>query len=178
MRTELNKQILEKVNTFRLPEYDTIPDVGLYLEQTVQYINDCFHSELDIEITNSMISNYVKQGVVAKSIKKRYYREHIVRLIFMVVGKNVLSLENIKTLFQMQKETYDDRTAYEYLRMEIMNVGEYVFGLKDEIPEIGVTHTDTKALLRKTIIAFVHKMYLDIYLEMERERRGQEKTPE
>ena len=118
-----------------------------------------------------MISNYVKQGVVAKSIKKRYYREHIVRLIFLVVAKSVLSLDNIRLLFAMQAEVYSDYVAYEYLREETVNVGEYVFNLKAELPEIGVTQSDEKTLLRKTIISFMHKIYVDMHLELEKEKR-------
>ena len=171
MEHTINEQILEKVKRFRLPEYETIPDVGLYLEQVVQYINDCFKQVPGMEITGSMISNYVKQGVVGKSIKKRYYREHIVRLIFSVVAKSVLSLDNIGLLFVMHAEVYPDYIAYEYLREEMLNVGEYVFGLKDDLPEIGVTHSDAKTLLRKTIIAFMHKIYVDMHLELESEKR-------
>ena len=171
MEHTINEQILEKVKRFRLPEYEMIPDVGLYLEQVVQYINDCFKQIPGMEITGSMISNYVKQGVVAKSIKKRYYREHIVRLIFLVVAKSVLSLDNIRLLFAMQAEVYSDYVAYEYLREETVNVGEYVFNLKAELPEIGVTQSDEKTLLRKTIISFMHKIYVDMHLELEKEKR-------
>lgn len=171
MEHTINEQILEKVKRFRLPDYEAIPDVGLYLEQTVQYINDCFKQIPGMEITGSMISNYVKHGVVAKSVKKRYYREHIVRLIFLVVAKSVLSLDNIRLLFEMHAEVYTDYVAYEYLREEVLNVGEYVFNLKDELPEIGVTQSDAKTLLRKTIISFIHKIYVDMHLELEREKR-------
>ncbi len=177
METKENQLILEKVKQFRLPEFEMIPDVGLYLEQTVQYINDCFKLVPEMEITGSMISNYVKQGVVAKSIKKRYYREHIVRLIFLVVAKSVLSLENIRLLFEMHAEVYEDHVAYQYLREEIVNIGEYVLGVKNDLPEIGVTQSAAKTLLRKTIISFVHKIYVDMYLELEREKREHEEKP-
>ena len=43
---------------FRMPRYDELPNVGLYLEQTVKYINECL-SPLNIPVTSSMISNYV-----------------------------------------------------------------------------------------------------------------------
>jgi len=173
MKNEITEQITLKVSKFNLPAYDSIPDVGLYLEQTVHYINDCFKQIPGMEITGSMISNYVKQGVVEKSVKKRYYRAHIVRLIFLVVAKSVLSLDNIRLLFEMHAEVYEDHVAYEYLRQEVNNVGAYVFGLKDEMPEIGVTQSAAKTMLRKTIISFVHKIYVDMYLEIEKERRGQ-----
>ena len=172
MKKEITEQIIEKVEKFNLPAYESIPDVGLYLEQTVQYINDCFLQIPGIEITGSMISNYVKQGVVDKSVKKRYYRGHIVRLIFLVVAKSVLSLENIRLLFAMHAEVYEDHVAYEYLRQEVTNVGLYVFGVKDTMDEIGVTNSAAKTMLRKTVISFMHKIYVDMYLEIEKERRG------
>ena len=172
MENEIKKQMFEQVEKLNLPAYESIPDVGLYLEQTVQYINDCFKPLPGLEITGSMISNYVKQGVVSKSVKKRYYREHIVRLIFLVVAKSVLSLDNIRLLFAMEAETYEDHVAYEYLRHEVVNVGSYVFGMSDEMKEIGVTQSDAKTLLRKTIISFVHKIYVDMYMEIEKERRN------
>lgn len=48
---------------FRLPRYKEIPDIGLYLEQTVSYINNVL-SIIDISITSSMLSNYVKKGML------------------------------------------------------------------------------------------------------------------
>ena len=66
---------------------------------------------------------------------------------------------------------YEDNVAYQYLTEEVLNVGEYVFGLKEDLPEIGVTQSLAKTLLRKTIISFVHKIYVDMIIEIEREKR-------
>lgn len=57
---------------FRLPRYKEIPDIGLYLEQTVSYINNML-SIIDISITSSMLSNYVKKGYVTHPVRKKYY---------------------------------------------------------------------------------------------------------
>ena len=43
---------------YRMPRYKEIPNVGLYLEQTVKYINECL-APIEILITPSMLSNYV-----------------------------------------------------------------------------------------------------------------------
>lgn len=166
MKTEINSQVLKTMSSFSLPRYEEIPDVGLYLEQTVHYINDCFGSIPDAEITSSMISNYVKKGVVDRSVNKRYYRDHIAYLIFVVVAKGVLSIENISYLFQLQKTSYTAQVAYDYFKMEFENMIEYVSDEKDEIEEIGVTQSEAKMLLRKTIISFAHKMFVDMYLEI------------
>ena len=50
---------------YRMPRYKEIPNVGLYLEQTVKYINECL-APIEISITPSMLSNYVKKGYIDK----------------------------------------------------------------------------------------------------------------
>ena len=39
MELKLKRQMAESVRGFRLPRYAEIPTVGLYLEQTIKYIN-------------------------------------------------------------------------------------------------------------------------------------------
>lgn len=54
---------------YRMPRYKEIPNVGLYLEQTVKYINECL-APIEISITPSMLSNYVKKGYIDRPDKK------------------------------------------------------------------------------------------------------------
>ena len=61
---------------YRMPRYKEIPNVGLYLEQTVKYINECL-APIEISITPSMLSNYVKKGYIDRPIKKQYYADQI-----------------------------------------------------------------------------------------------------
>ena len=87
------------MNEFHLPTYKEIPDVGLYLDQTSKYINECLNDLPEVSITNSMISNYVKKHLIANPIKKQYYRDQIAALIFIAVTKNALSLDDVGALF-------------------------------------------------------------------------------
>ena len=45
------------IELFRMPRYREIPDVGLYLDQTVKYINRFLAPLGCEEITPSMVSN-------------------------------------------------------------------------------------------------------------------------
>ena len=54
--------MIEAIDGFRLPRYAQIPDVGLYLEQVVRYVNTHLAPLGEPELTSSMVSNYVKQG--------------------------------------------------------------------------------------------------------------------
>lgn len=60
---------------FRLPEWDEIPDFGLYMEQTVDLLRkylDYLPPELKNEevVTSSAINNYVRRGIMRVRLKK------------------------------------------------------------------------------------------------------------
>ena len=85
------------IELFRLPRYREIPDVGLYLDQTVKYINPFLAPLGFAEITPSMVSNYVKKGYIKSPVRKQYDAVQIAYLFFIAVAKNVLSMD--KTFF-------------------------------------------------------------------------------
>lgn len=151
------------IKDFCLPAYNEIPDVGLYLEQTVKYINGYFAPFPDMELTASMVSNYVKKGLVSNPVKKQYSREQISYLIYISIAKVSVSIDNINLMLQIQQDSYPTERAYEYFRNELKNVLDFVFGFKDRLDNVGVEDTEQKFLLRKAVIAFAYKMYLDIY---------------
>ena len=170
MTEEMKKKVLD----FKLPKYSEIPNVGLYLEQTVKYINSYFKSFPEMELTGSMVSNYVKKGLISNAVKKQYGREHIAKLIFITVAKLSVSIDNLALMLSVQKSTYETSVAYEYMRLELMNMLEYVFGRKELPEKVGVENTEQKYLLRTAIIAVAHKMYLEKYMAVLMEARRNE----
>ena len=103
MKKETKIRIVACAAGFSLPRYSDIPQVGLYLDQTVQYVNDQFRTFCGVELTPSMVSNYVKKGILSHPVRKKYSRDQISNLMYIVVTKTVLSMENIDTLFKMQR---------------------------------------------------------------------------
>lgn len=158
----------EFAKEFSLPKYNEIPDVGLYLEQTAKYISQLGQLG-DVVITGSMISNYVKKGLISNPVKKQYNRDQIAYLMFITMAKTVISLEDIKLLIEIQKKTYEPEIAYNYLAAEFKNVLEYVFGMKDEMETIGKNNHEVKIMLRNLIITVAHKAYLDMCFKYYRE---------
>ena len=153
------------IENFSLPRYREIPDVGLYLDQTVKYINRYLAPLGCMEITASMVSNYVKKGYIASPVHKKYDAEQIAYLFFIALAKSVISMDNIARLFEMQKKSYAPEVAYDYFHMELVNVLEYTFGLKDEMEEVGTTSTELKKMLRCVIVAVAHIIYLSDQLD-------------
>ena len=89
-----------------LPQFENIPDVGLYLDQITKYINSFL--EKDNQLTGSMITNYVKLKIVPKGIKKTYSRNHIAQFLLIACFKYVLSMEQIKKVFENNDKTIED----------------------------------------------------------------------
>lgn len=151
----------DPIRNFHLARYHELPDMGLYLEQTVMYINQCILPLGCAPITNSMVSNYVKKNVIPGPVKKQYYAEQIAHLVVIAIVKNVLSLENIAKLFRMQKGVYTNQVAYDYFCSELENTLFFIFGITDTMEEIGVTVSDEKMMLRSAIISVSHMIYLN-----------------
>lgn len=159
-------ELLKGIEDFRLPKYNEIPNVGLYLEQTAKYISESLAPIFSNAITGSMISNYVKKGLVSNPIKKQYDREQIAYLIFIAVVKNVLSMDDIKLCIEIQKKSYKSVTAYNYFSEELETLISYVFGVKP-IPESdNIEFTQEKRMLRNIIITVAHKIYLEKYFDL------------
>ena len=106
MKNLSNNQITEAIKSFRMPRFYELPNVGLYLDQTTKYINSFLSPLGCMEITPSMVINYVKKGLITNPIKNQYDAEQIAYLFFIAVAKNVLSMENIKKLIELQKNSY------------------------------------------------------------------------
>ena len=160
MKNEMKLALAEPIRTFHLPRYAELPDVGLYLEQTSTYINHCLAPLGCVEVTGSMIRNYVKMGLVKNPAKKQYYADQIAHLLAITILKKVLPLEHIQEMFDRQRRIYTDQVAYDYFCMEMENILYFRFGIKDTVEEVGETDTVTKEMLRSAVVAVSHVIHL------------------
>ena len=84
--------------TFSYPKWEEIPNINLYLDQVLLYVNQiCPPASPDKEkgLTASMVNNYVKHGYISKPEKKKYQRKQIARLIAITTLKSVFSIQEI-----------------------------------------------------------------------------------
>lgn len=154
--------IRSTMSGFRLPRYREIPDVGLYLEQTTKYVNQCIGPLGFENVTGSMIRNYVKQGIITNPVQKQYSAEQIAYIIALVILKQVCPLENVNTLFLLmnKRSNYTVQVAYDYFCDELENILHFSFGLKDFAEDVGVTNSIEKEMLRSAIISVSNLVYL------------------
>ena len=171
MNAETKLRVAACAAGFALPRYNDLPSVGLYLDQTVQFVNGYFRTFSGVELTPSMVSNYVKKGILGHPVKKKYTREQLAALLYIVVSKTVLSMENIDTLFKMQRQHCSAGAAYDTFCEELEACLPVVFGCKAEAaldPDVN----DERLLLRSTIFAAANKMYLDCCFDALRQEQA------
>lgn len=161
MHMEDRQQFLDALSGFRLPRYQQIPDVGLYLEQATKYMGGFLAPLEEFSLTSSMISNYVKKGLIDSPVKKQYSRDQIAYLFFIAVGKSVLSLDALNKFILIQKQTYPLEKAYDYFCDVLENILLFTFELKDIVESLGEDTSQEKRLLYTCIVAAVQKVYLE-----------------
>lgn len=99
--------------TFFYPKWAEIPNIDLYLDQVLLYVNQVcapISADKDKGLTASMVNNYVKHGYLTKPDKKKYQRQQIARLIAITTLKSVFSIQEIaQTLNTLQTQASSDQ---------------------------------------------------------------------
>lgn len=165
MKLKTKQKIADSLRDFHLPRYEELPDVGLYLEQTAKYISEFLSPLEEGSLTPSMVSNYVKKGLIRNPVKKQYGREQIAYLFFIALTKNVLSLDGLINFIALQKRTYSLQKAYDYFCEQFENTLLFTAEVKDTLDIAGEDTTDEKRLLFSCIVAVTQKIYLERCLE-------------
>ena len=105
------------LDDYRLPAWEEIPDIGLYMDQVVTLVTaylDYMPPELKEEqiITPAAINNYVRKKIMPEPVKKKYYRSHIAYLIMVCTLKQSLSIPTLKTMIPLGLEETELKRVY------------------------------------------------------------------
>jgi hypothetical protein len=118
---EYSARALTKLSA--LPSWDSLPDIGLYMDQVITYMERVlipFHfEEKGKHVTPSMINNYAKASIIPRTKGKKYSREHIATLLAAFTLKRVLSIQDIATLLGGFTKSEDVQAFYERFRSDM-----------------------------------------------------------
>ncbi|MFV0561410.1 MAG: DUF1836 domain-containing protein [Enterococcus sp.] len=107
----------KKIENFRLPTWEELPDLELYMDQVItlvdRYLSPLIDGEKHPLLTASMVNNYVKQGLIPAPSKKRYGKTHVAFLLAITILKQVLSISEIKEGILFLGKAIGIREAYE-----------------------------------------------------------------
>lgn len=157
-----------RILAFHMPRYEELPRMALYRDQVITYIQQVFeplgHTLDEPWITGAMINNYVKSGLVPAPEKKQYGRVQIARLLIICVFKQFLSISAIKRLLTIQRMTYHDQVAFDYMATELEHALASAFGQSGIAPDSASYTTRESLLVRSAAHAFAAKAFLLSYL--------------
>lgn len=118
------------LSNYRMPPWESIPDLGLYMEQVIlllqQYL-DYLPLKLkeDPLITAATINNYVRMKIMPEPRKKRYYRIHLAYLILIMTLKQSLSIQMIGRLIPVGQSEEQIEQVYRAYAERHRAVTEY-----------------------------------------------------
>ena len=159
-----NEELIEKIIKFHMPRWNELPEIDLYLDQVVNYIEKylgIYKTQKDDKIiTKTMINNYVKQGVMPAPEKKKYNRAQIAYLLVICILKQVYSISDIKKLIALTIQNYEVEKAYNRFCANLEVSIRHVF-TKKEFPKCDKM-TEEQYLLKNVVQSFANKLYVEI----------------
>lgn len=125
-------QIIKNLQNIDYIKPSEIPNIDLYMDQVTTFMDEHLNASKrypdDKLLTKTMINNYTKNSLLPSPNKKKYSKEHMLLLIFIYYFKNILSINDIQTLFEpMTSRFYNSKEG-----ISLEEIYEEVFQLEKE----------------------------------------------
>ena len=153
-------------SNFRIPRWEELPDVDLYLDQVISLIDSSIGRYVNEDgkkmITRTMVNNYVKQKIINPPIKKKYDKLTVASLFVIAILKPVFSMNEISKLITLAMEANRSEVSYNQFCIVTEEAVEKVFS-GESLPERGDLN-DPQYILRSVCMTFACKLYVrEIY---------------
>jgi hypothetical protein len=178
-KEEYIKSLIDSLKDVKYIMPDDIPNIDLYMDQVTTFMDEHLKSSKryseDKLLTKTMINNYTKNELLPPPAKKKYTKEHMFLLIFIYYFKNILSINDIQSIFNPLTERYYGKDS----SVKLEDIYEEIFRLEKE-----QTDAITKDMIRKmtkakesfgnvtdeedqdflTTFAFISMLCFDVYM--------------
>lgn len=161
--------VLSKLETFHYPRYDELPDEPVFISNVVEIVRQTTGMVpmrvLRKLFTASMVSNYVKHGLVDSPLGKKYTRKHIAQVLYVAMLKLVFCVDEVaifthaldwendcETVHNSVAEAFEDCMAFCISRFQ-----EEGFVEADPVVRIGTKNLPYQ-LTRLAALAFSSKI--------------------
>lgn len=129
--------ILESLSKMEYIKAKEIPNIDLYMDQVLTFMNSHLENakryEDDKIMTKTMINNYAKNHLLPAPDKKKYSKEHMMVLMFIYYFKSILSIGDIQSILTPLTDRYFAKGS----ELNLSKIYEEVFSLeKGQIEQI------------------------------------------
>ena len=156
-----------QVAAFRIPRWDQLPAVDLYMEQVITLVNSSlgdFFGSVGIQpVTKNMINNYVKAKIVSAPVNKRYPRVSVAMIIVVYILKSCYETEDVGKLIRMGLDL-EAGTEVTYNRFceAVENAVKAVFSGEVHIRDEHISGRERKYLMENFALSFACKYYVQM----------------
>jgi len=178
-KEEYIKGLINGLKDVKYIKPEEIPNIDLYMDQVTTFMDEHLKSSKryseDKLLTKTMINNYTKNELLPPPNKKKYTKEHMYLLIFIYYFKNILSINDIQSIFNPLTERFYGENS----DIGLEEIYKEVFRLQEE-----QTDALTKDMIRKitkakesfadiedendhnflTSFAFISMLCFDVYM--------------
>ena len=118
------------LDSYRLPEWQELPQINLYLDQVIALVNQflgffVYDPAEEKMLTPSMVNNYVKSRLIPPPVRKKYGRKHIALLLMICTFKQSVSMAAMSNILPGDDEELI-RQEYTRFTMSYQRISRYV----------------------------------------------------
>ena len=121
---EFLSELLKQLKSIDYIKPEDIPNIDLYMDQVTTFMDEQLAAskryESDKILTKTMINNYAKNNLLPSPDKKKYSKEHVLTLLFIYYFKNILSINDIRSILNPLTEKYFGNDDGFTMRMSIL----------------------------------------------------------
>lgn len=170
----------EELLSFVIPRWEELPDIELYMDQVItfieKYLSIFINSENKKIITSSMINNYVKLELIPKPVKKRYNKTHLAYLFAISILKNVFTIQEVKDGILFQANLNGEKKAYNNFCEEQENALKILAkqikitdnGSEDNI-NLNIIINNNNLAIKMATLSFASKIISEKTIELQRQ---------
>ena len=133
---EYIRQLIENLQNLDYIKPDEIPNIDLYMDQVTTFMDEHLSKGKrfpeDKILTKTMINNYTKNHLLPPPRKKKYSKDHMLLLIFIYYFKNILSINDIRSIFQPLTEMFTNNEEFKKNNIDLEAIYKEVFGYEKE----------------------------------------------
>ncbi|OKZ53620.1 MAG: hypothetical protein BHV94_05100 [Clostridiales bacterium 59_14] len=102
------------ITDYHLPEWDSIPDFGLYMDQVIVLLEQYLSfiptpaGAKEHIVTSATINNYVRLKIMPAPVKRKYHRVHIAYLVMILTMKQSLSISDVQKVIPPMDSSEDE----------------------------------------------------------------------
>lgn len=163
-----NKKEPISLDKIHIPRWKELPNVDLYLDQIVTFINSslseilCLNVNSDKDenqiLTKTMINNYVKNNLIEAPIKKKYSKIQCAKIFVICILKQVYSMNDIYKLIEIALKNSSIEYAYDRFCTLFEQALTCAYNKQDFIDTD--SKNDNKYLLKSVLLSCSYKIYV------------------